>query len=202
MKNMACFRLGTMLYLDIQEGKEDSKTSEFQKYLGGTAACMKRLEMCTKGCVQLTSTDTYFADSWFSSIKTAEEAMAAGVDYCGPAKTSQKGFCLDTLENLTNDWLGGSYLDLKSTPRVTCGIPLLVIGNKYNYRKVIVFIATEGGGNTEPGDPYLSCFPEIYSNVSVFPVVFPHLLGRYFNSYNTIDNQNMMWQSNLALDKD
>ena len=73
------------------------KKSTFQSELGGTAACMKRLAIATKGCVQLTSNDTYFAYSWFSSVKTAEDMVAAGVNYCGPVKTSHKGFCLDKL---------------------------------------------------------------------------------------------------------
>ena len=48
MKNVSCSRLGTMLHLDIQKGKEDMKTSIFQKYIGGTTACMKRLAVATK----------------------------------------------------------------------------------------------------------------------------------------------------------
>ena len=66
--------------------------SEFQKYLGGTATYTKRVEMATKGCGQLTSNYTYFADSWLSSVKTAEQAMATGVEYCGMLKTIDKGF--------------------------------------------------------------------------------------------------------------
>ena len=81
-----------MLHIDIQKGKEAMKTSKLQKYIGGTTVCMKRLAIATRGCVQLTPNDTYFADSWFSSVKTAEDAMAAGVDYCGTAKTSHKRF--------------------------------------------------------------------------------------------------------------
>ena len=72
MKNVAFTRLGMMLHLDIQKGKEDMKTSKFQKYLRGTTAYMKRLATDTKGCGQMTSNDTYFADRWFISIKTAE----------------------------------------------------------------------------------------------------------------------------------
>ena len=127
--------------------------------------------------------------------------MAAGVDYCGPVKTSHKGFCLATLENLMKDWPGGSYLVLEITPRFPGEISLLAIGYKYNSRKVLGFIATEGAGSTEPGDPYLSCFPDIYSNVSVRLVVSPHLLGRYLNACNEIDNRNRMWQSYLSLEK-
>ena len=79
---------------------------------------------------------------------------AVGVDYCGPAKTSHKGFCLAKLENLTRDWPGGSYLVLKSNPIFPGEIPLLTIGYKYNSRKVLGFISTEGAGSPEPGDPY------------------------------------------------
>ena len=99
------------------------------------------------------------------------------------------------------DWMGGSYLVMKSTPRFPCVGPLLAIGYKYNSRKVLGFIATEGGGITEAGDPYLSRFPDIFSNISVYPVVRPHLLGRYFNYCNNIDNHNRIRQSDLALDK-
>ena len=124
---------------------------------------------------------------------------AAGVDYCGPVKTRHKGFCLATLEKLMKDWPGGSYLVLKSTPIFPSESPPLAIGCKYNYRKVLGFIATEGSGSTEPGDPYLSRFPDIYSNVSVCPVFCPHLLGRYFNACNEIDNHNRTHQYDILL---
>ena len=103
-------------------------------------------------------------------------------------KTIHNGFCLDTLGKLTKDCPGGSYLVMKSNARVPGGRPLLRIGYKYNYRKVLLFIANEGAGSTEPGDSYLSCFPDIYSNVSVRPVVCPNFLGRHLNACNAIDN--------------
>ena len=59
---------------------------------------MKKIAISTKGCVQLISNDTCFADSWLCYVKNAEEMVAVGVDYCGPVKTSHKGFCLATLE--------------------------------------------------------------------------------------------------------
>ena len=162
---------------------------------------MKRLAIANKGCGQLTSINTYFADGWFSSIKTAEEMAAAGVEFCGTVKTRYKGFCLSTLEKLMNDWLGGSYLVMESTPRFPVEIPLMAIWQNYNSRKVLGFIDTEGAGSTEPGYPYLSCFPDIYSNVSDRLLVHPHLLDRYFNAYNAIYNHNRMRQSDIALEK-
>ena len=98
VKNVAWSRLGTMLHLEIQKEKEAMKKSTFQNVLGGTTAYLKRLAIATKGCGQLISNDTYFVDSWFSSVKNAEEMADAGVDYCGLLKTIHKGFCLATLE--------------------------------------------------------------------------------------------------------
>ena len=51
---------------------------------------------------------------------------------------------------------------MKSNPIFPCGRPLTSIGYKYNSRKGLVFITTEGAGSTEPGDPYLSRFPDIF----------------------------------------
>ena len=96
---------------------------------------------------------------------------------------------------------GGSIFIMKSTPRVPGGIQLMAIGYKYNYRKVLGFISTKGYRSTEPGDPYLSCYPDIYSNIYVFPVVSPHLLVRYFNACNAIENHNRMRKTDTALDQ-
>ena len=56
-------------------------------------------------------------------------------------------------------------------------------------------------GSTKPVDTYLSCFPDIYSNASVSPVVHPHLLGRYLNACNEIDNNHSMRQSDISLEE-
>ena len=75
---------------------------------------------------------------------------------------SHQGFCLFTLEKLIEYLMGMSYLLMKSTSIVPCGITLTAIGYKCNSRKVLGFIATEGSGSTEPGDPYLYSFPDIF----------------------------------------
>ena len=54
--------------------------------------------------------------------------MDIEVNYFGPVKTSQKGFCLATLQNWMKYWPGSSYLVIKSTPRFPGGRPLLAIG--------------------------------------------------------------------------
>ena len=71
---------------------------------------------------------------------------------------------------------------MNSTPRIPGGRPLMAIGYKYNSRNVLGFIDTEGYGSTEPCDPYLYCFPDIYCSFYLCPVVCPSFLGRYFDA--------------------
>ena len=87
------------------------------------------------------------------------------------------------------------------TPIVTGERPLMSIGYKCNYRKDLVFISTEVSGSSDLGDPYLSCFLGNHSNVSIYPDVFPCIIGRYFNACNKIYNHNRIFKSDLYLDK-
>ena len=53
LKNAARSRLGTMLYPDIQNGKEAMKVSDYQQEIGGMYARMKIVMKVTKGCGQM-----------------------------------------------------------------------------------------------------------------------------------------------------
>ena len=96
LKNVVCSRSGTMLYLEIQKGKYTMKISSFRQEIRGTVAYMRVL-IRGEGCGQMLSNNAYLSDSWFSGAKTAEEKITKRVDYCGPLKTSHKGFCLAML---------------------------------------------------------------------------------------------------------
>ena len=109
LKNTACSRLGNMLHLEIQKGKEAMEIPEFQQEIRRNASCMN-IPIMKKWRVKLFSNGIYFSDIWFSVVKISEEAIAEGVDYCGQVKTSHKGFCLATLEKLTKEWPGGFIL--------------------------------------------------------------------------------------------
>ena len=89
---------------------------------------MNRITKYKKRCGQMSPNNTFFACRWFSGVRIAEEYSVEGVDYCGPVKTSHKGFLLATLENFMKERPGGSYLVMNSTPRVPDDIPLMVIG--------------------------------------------------------------------------
>ena len=76
------------------------KESNVQQDIGGTTACIKRITKDAKGCDQMSSNDTLFANIWLSRFKAAEEENAEGVDYFRPVKTSYKRFFLSMLEKL------------------------------------------------------------------------------------------------------
>ena len=82
------------------------------------------------------------------------------------------------------DWQGGYYILMKITPRVPGDIPPMEIRYRYNSIKVLGFIAIGGSRISEPGDPYLSSFPDNYSNVSVCTIVCPRLICRHLNACN------------------
>ena len=49
------------------------KTLEFQRYIGGAAACMNITTKTNKECVQMSSKNTFFSENWFNGLKTEEE---------------------------------------------------------------------------------------------------------------------------------
>ena len=51
-KTVACSVTGALLFIEVQRGKEGMKESCYQKELGATAACTKRMMEETKGIGQ------------------------------------------------------------------------------------------------------------------------------------------------------
>ena len=58
--------------------------------------------------------------------------------------------------------------------------PLIDIGYKYNTRKVLSFIVTDNSGSTKTGIPYLSKYPDQFTNVAICPVVRPLVMSKTF----------------------
>ena len=98
------------------------KNSKYQKELGETAVCTKRIMEATKGIghkyIKWGTKDCFLFKSWFASKKAAEAAMEMGADFIGMVKKNTKGFFKDTIEKLTKDFRGGYYLVLRSNPMV------------------------------------------------------------------------------------
>ena len=122
------------------------KDSGYHQELGATAACTKRMMEETKGIGHKSKKggpkDCLLFDSWFASKKAAETAMELGAELIGIMKTNTKGFCKETIEKLTKNWPGGSYLVLRSKPMEPGGRTIIAIGYKYNAWKVLSFIVT------------------------------------------------------------
>ena len=103
--------------------------------------------------------------------------MEVGAELIDMLKTNTKGFCEETIEKLTKDWPGGSYLVLRSKPMVIWGRLIIAIGYKYNALKVLSFIVTDNAGSTKTGIPYLSKYPNQFTNVAIFPVDLPLVMS-------------------------
>ena len=66
---MSFYRLGIMLYIETQKGKEAMNKSDFQQKIRGTTAHIKRRMKVTNRCGKMKSKDIEFDDSWFSGVK-------------------------------------------------------------------------------------------------------------------------------------
>ena len=140
------------------------KHSKYQQELGANSACTKRMMEATSGIGQKSikggTKDDFLFDGWFTSKRAEKSAVEIGADLIGMVKTNTKGFCKETIEKLTKNWPGGSYLVLRSKPMVPGDRPLIAIGYKYNARKFLLLIVTDNSGITNTGTPYLSKYPE------------------------------------------
>ena len=116
--------------------------------------------------------------------------MELGVQLIGMVKTNTKGFCKDTIEKLTKYWPGGSYLLLRSKPVVPGGRPLISIVYKNNARKVLSFIVTDNAGSTKTGIPYLSKYPDQFTNVAIRPVARHLVMSKNISAVNEVDSHN------------
>lgn len=176
---------------------------------GGTAGCTLRMVEETQYSGQKfpsrqhakedNKREYYKGDSWFSSVRLAEEMDARQHAYCGTVKTSSKYFPKDELEAMMADFPSGASLVMEcTTPR---GHDLLAIGYKYNSRKVLLFVSTKTAGSTELGEPYIAKFNDKSGNVCQRPVDRLDLISKYFGDSNVIDSHNQTRQGTLKLEK-
>ena len=75
--------------------------------------------------------------------------------------------------------------------------PLISIGCKYNARKVISFIVTDNTGSTKTGIPYLSKYPDQFTNAAIHPVACPLVMSKTFlllmRLIPTTNQDNLIW---------
>jgi len=196
-KAMACAKRRIMLHLEIQRGKDGMKPTKYFKEFGATAACTLRMVEATQGCGRNPEDvlpSTISADSWFASKKTAEQILGLGHEFCGPVKTAHTGVPKKQIEDLMEDWPGGTYVVFEAGD-------LIVVGYKYNSRKVLVFIMTKNAGSTKPGTVYQARFSDTHGNTRTRDVTRPQVLSDYFKDCNAIDIHNQVRQDHLGLEQ-
>ena len=76
--------------------------------------------------------------------------------------------------------------------------PLISIGYKYNARKVLSSIVTGNSGSTNTGIPYLSKYPDQFTNVAMCRVDFPLIMSKQYAT-NEVDSYNKSRQYDLSL---
>ena len=181
---VACSVTGDLLFIEFHRGKEGVNHRKYQQDIGATEACTKRTMEATKGIGQKyikgSNKDCFLLDSCFLSKKAEEAVMEFGAELIGMVKTNTKIFFKETIEKLTKDCPGGSYLVLRSKPMVPGGRSLIAVGYKYNARKVLYFIGTDNAWNTQAGHPYLSKYPDKFTNVNICPVARTLVVSKFF----------------------
>ena len=80
-------------------------------------------------------------------------------------------------------------------------MPLISIGYNYNKHKVLSFIVTYNIGSTQAGLPYLSKYPDQFTNVAICPVACPLVMSNFFSAVDEVDPHNKSRQSGLELDE-
>ena len=96
------------------------------------------------------------------------------------------------------DWPPGTHLVLETTIKDK---RYYALGYKYNMKKVLCFIATEGAGHTGDGDPYEAKWLDANGRMASRTITRPHMLSEYFKYSNQIDKHNHARQSQLAIEK-
>ena len=79
--------------------------------------------------------------------------------------------------------------------------PLIAIGYKYKIRKILSFIATDNEGRTNSGIPYLSNYPDQFSNVAIRLVDCLLVMSNLLEYVNEVESHNKPRQSYLLLEK-
>ena len=185
-KNLVDGFQGDLVWKEIMEGKERMSKKEYSG-LGGTAACVMRGVTATQDMDFIPNDQEednadkkrlYYGDSWFGSVKTAENVAASNNHCVMLIKTVHSRSPKKWLENAMIDYPGGTWITMEGTTEKT-GTDLVIIGYKYNKKKVLTFVMTRGVGSTEKGEPYEARFPDKYGNLCIRHVARPECISNF-----------------------
>ena len=139
LKSTADALSGTILHVEICEGKTRHKEQTWYDEYGHTTATTLRITEPWHG-----SDRVVFGDSWFAGVKCAEAMMNEGLHFMGDVKTNTRRFCHDALVDATSVESGAwavytSTLTLRGDKEV----PIYSVSHRRG-EKVHTFLSTCG----------------------------------------------------------
>jgi hypothetical protein len=207
VKNMVCGATRMMLALEIQEGKFPMREKPHCDRLGATAACTTRLMELVADCGQSetelkSKPDKGLGDSWFGSVTAIVEAAKNGQELIGGVKTNFSKSPKKAMEEFMENCPSGSYYVAVCNVPDKVDVKIIFVSYKYNARKVLHFVMTDGAGSTvpDPNRAYIACFPDEFGNLAARKVPRPACLSDYFEKSNVVDVHNQMRQGILGLE--
>jgi Transposase IS4 len=152
-KVMACAVIGCLLYLEIQKGKYPMREAKYSDEHGCTAACSLRLAEATEklGQPEEGGPNLLMGDSWFASVKLAEQILKRGHAFIGPVKTNHSGFPGKEIAEIMKHWPAGSSVVFEAEDANGNKLGLTALGYKYHKKSSVHFIMTSNAGSTDEG---------------------------------------------------
>eukprot|EP00873_Tetraselmis_striata_P023449 jgi/Tetstr1/443713/TSEL_031703.t1 len=169
---------GVMIHFEIQEGRDAMRLKEHAPELGVAAACTLRMAE--------------------HSAPAAVVVGKTGRHFIGWVKTSHSLYPKAYLESHLKDKPAGSRMVLRSTVE---SVGLNAIGYKYNMRRVLFFLATEGAGGVHDGEPYFQRWAADFNNITTVPIPRPDVVSQYLAWSPRVDNHNQSRQHDLMLEE-
>jgi hypothetical protein len=187
-----------LLALEIQRGKEGTRSKEYNSTIGATAGCTVRLAKLAHPVVEGEPKATVEGDAWFGSVRCAAALAREGYKCVLQVKTNSGLYPKTFIEEALEDAPGVVWIVLKCH---YLEVPLIAIGYRYNSKTVLCFVASKISGSTRPGEPYQMKFNDDFVNIVHHDVERPEIISEFFRCSNTIDKHNQARQSELALEK-
>jgi hypothetical protein len=187
-----------MLYLEIQRGKEASKSLHHNAAMGATDGCTLRLLEGTSNGACLEGHGIK-GDAWFGSVQTTMEIGARGGQTILQVKVKKGLYPKYFIDEALKDAHGGLSIVLAGI--APNGVRLIAVGYRYSVKTTLFFVMTENAGSTKPGDPYMMKYTDSYGNLCSQEVEHPAVISEFFRDSNTIDRHNQSRQYDLAIEK-
>jgi len=198
IKNIGCALSGLIIFMEIMKGKAELVKPKFwSRENGATAATTMRLSENWFGTGRVVA-----GDSWFASVRTAEQMLLNGLHFIGDIKTGTTGFPLKEIFEETDEE-NGSWATMTSSIDVE-GDEKPIYGCSHRRGESIhAFVAT--CGTTLPGSAHLAYLEDDEEQAEAAEFELARKAARVHNDFTTaqptIDRHNRYRQHILAMEK-